>query len=168
MSPTAARQRRAERVLALDLATRTGWALGRPGERALHGVWRLDTATGSIGAGCAALCDVLADAITVHAPGLIIYEAPLPPRAQTQAHTARFLIALTGVVELVAYRREIEVRECPVQTWKKAVVGHGFAKKDDVGAWARAQGYLPHDDNDADALALLAYAHAMQARRAAA
>ncbi|MFP5382262.1 MAG: hypothetical protein ACLGG4_08355, partial [Gammaproteobacteria bacterium] len=46
----------------------------------------------------------------------------------------------------------------PVGTIKKHVTGKGNASKDEMMAAMRARGYLPTDDNEADALALLHWA----------
>ena len=46
----------------------------------------------------------------------------------------------------------------PVATIKRHATGKGNAPKEDVIRAVRAQGFLPKDDNEADALALLAWA----------
>ena len=46
----------------------------------------------------------------------------------------------------------------PVGTIKKHATGKGNASKDEMMAAMRARGYLPTDDNEADALALLHWA----------
>jgi len=46
----------------------------------------------------------------------------------------------------------------PVGTIKRHVAGKGNASKDEVIAAVRALGFEPEDDNEADALALLAWA----------
>lgn len=144
-------------ILALDLATITGWAWRAAGMSSPRcGAWNLAGRTHA--AGYAVLCDYLADAITLHAPRLIVYEAPLPPPKQTHANTARFLLGLCAVVELVAYRRDVPVREASRQTACAKVVGNGRATKDDVMAWARGRGFTPPTHDAADALVLLEYA----------
>lgn len=143
-------------ILALDLATVTGWAWRAPGMlRPRCGAWNL---AGHHGASYAALADHLADQITLNVPALIVYEAPLPPPKQTHAATARLLLGFCAVVELVAWRRETMIRECARPTACKAVVGNGRATKDDVLAWARAKNYDPPTHDAADALVLLEYA----------
>lgn len=46
----------------------------------------------------------------------------------------------------------------PVGTIKKYATGKGNASKDEMVASARARGYTPADDNEADALAILHWA----------
>lgn len=149
-------------VLALDLATRTGWAFARPGTPA-HGTVHLPRGggPGSLGSVNASLADALGDLLKLHDPRVIVFEAPAMHMAGRSPHTARMLIYLAGVVELVAYRWSIPVFEAQVQSVRKTLgITKGPTDKDwkaGVIRWCRAQGYAPGDDNQADALALLAY-----------
>ena len=152
-------------ILALDLATRSGWAAGAAGARPVAGSVTLPRGggPGQLGAVNAALADALRDLLTLHKPETVIFEAPAMHMAGRSPHTARLLIYLAGVVELMAYRWEVRCFEAQVQTvrsklgirkaetdrdWKQAVI-----------RWCVKQGHDPRDDNQADALALLAYAH---------
>jgi Holliday junction resolvasome RuvABC endonuclease subunit len=162
VSPLRSRALRKGGILALDVALRTGWAFSTPGQPALHGVWRLDSVRGSIGAACAALGERLADAITDHQPALLVFEQPITPPRRS-ASSARLLLSLCGQVETTAYLRDLQVQEVHPRTWKAKILGSPNAGKGEALAWARAQGYLPEDDNAADSLALLHYAHNMRA-----
>jgi Holliday junction resolvasome RuvABC endonuclease subunit len=65
-----------------------------------------------------------------------------------------FLATLTAWCE----HRQIPYQGVPVGTIKKHATGRGNASKDEVIAAMRARGFDPADDNEADALALLAWA----------
>ena len=65
-----------------------------------------------------------------------------------------FMAHLTAWCE----HHQIPYQGVPVGTIKKAATGKGNAGKDAMIAAARARGFAPQDDNEADALALLAWA----------
>ncbi len=65
-----------------------------------------------------------------------------------------FLATLTAWCE----HHGIPYQGVPVGTIKKHVTGKGNAGKGEVIAAIRARGHAPADDNEADALALLAWA----------
>ena len=65
-----------------------------------------------------------------------------------------FLATLTAWCE----HHQIPYQGVPVGTIKKYATGKGNAGKEDVIAAIRARGYVPVDDNEADALALLYWA----------
>lgn len=69
-----------------------------------------------------------------------------------------FLATLTAWCE----HHQIPYQGVPVGTIKKHATGKGNASKDEMIASARARGFLPADDNEADALALLHWAIGMQ------
>ncbi len=152
--------------LALDLSTRTGWAFGRPGATPIHGVWKLGNMS-DLGRLCSCLANSLEDAIAVHQPRRVVFEGPVVK----QQTTARMLMYLCGVVELISYEHSVRCYEQDVGTVRKAVLGRGrFTRVREDGkcvsdnkaqaiAWCRAQGWTPEDDNAADALVLLRYAH---------
>jgi len=65
-----------------------------------------------------------------------------------------FLATLTAWCE----HHGIPYQGVPVGTIKKHATGKGNASKDEMVASIRARGHKPIDDNEADALALLAWA----------
>jgi crossover junction endodeoxyribonuclease RuvC len=65
-----------------------------------------------------------------------------------------FLAHLTAWCE----RKAAPYLGVPVATIKRHATGKGNAPKEEVIRAVRAQGFLPKDDNEADALALLAWA----------
>jgi Holliday junction resolvasome RuvABC endonuclease subunit len=151
-------------VLSLDIATITGWAVGRPGDSPKMGSVRLLGRGAEDGAIGCALIDWLADQITIHAPSLVAYEAPLQ-RGQHSGQAAGLVtIGLVMAVKIVCWRREVKCQPFHVSTIRANTVGSGRAKKADVAAWCASQGWqVPQvagePDLDAtDAAALWAYA----------
>ena len=65
-----------------------------------------------------------------------------------------FLATLTAWCE----QHDIPYQGVPVGTIKKHATGKGNASKEEMVASVRARGHQPADDNEADALALLAWA----------
>lgn len=147
-------------VLALDLSTRVGWAVGRDFEAPAHGVWVLPRMA-DLGACFSALAASLEDAIAVMRPDTVIMEAPLPPQAQTAMNTARLQFGLAAVTEMICHEREVPCEEAAAYEVRKLVMGKARVEKDAVVAWCRAQGWSPAEHNDADAMALLRYRHTL-------
>ena len=144
-------------VLALDLGTTTGWALRgcdgmitsgtasfRPGRfdgggmrylRFTNWLGELDRLTGPIAA--------------------IWFEEVRRHAGTDAAHVYGGLMAtLTAWAEL----RGVPYEGVPVGTIKKHATGRGNADKQAMIAAARARGFSPADDNEADAIAILLWA----------
>lgn len=158
-------------ILALDLSTRCGWACGRAGDRPDYGTIRIggQREGGNLGLAFAGAVDAIADLHAVQHFERVVMEAPLPPAAQTHAHTARMQLGLAAVVELWCWRRDIPCTEASALTVRGKVIGRTrFGGRDEgkaaVIAWCEAQGWRPGDDNAADALLLLAYAQGVRAQ----
>lgn len=149
--------RRLERpVLALDLATRTGWAArdrtgvvtsgahgfaGAPGARYLRFWGWLTT---------------VADRMGLDRCGVIAYETPLTVGRGFRPGFGRELAAF---VQALAHARQIEVRDVAPSALKKHATGWGGAKKPNmIAAAAHRWGIETEDDNEADALCLLGWA----------
>jgi crossover junction endodeoxyribonuclease RuvC len=146
-------------ILALDLATNFGYARLAAGE-IKYGSYRLPSTGEDVGRFLVAYEEALRG---LFAPGcdLIIFEAPwVGP--QTHQNTARKLLCLAGVTEMVATRLEIACREENNATVRKFFIGKGNGKRDELKRLTidacRARGWNPLDDDAADALALLDYA----------
>ena len=148
-------------ILALDLGTITGWALrGSDGH--------ITSGTESFrpqrfeGGGMRFLrfkrwlTELKAVAGDIHE----LHFEEVRRHASTDAAHAYggFLATLTAWCE----HHQIPYQGVPVGTIKKHATGKGNACKDDMVAAARAHGYAPFDDNEADALALLHWAMAQQ------
>lgn len=151
-------------VLALDLATVTGWACGAPDARPVHGSVVLRGQDRC--ARYAALMDWLWDAQKVHGFVRVVAEAPGNYRSRDA------LIQAIGLAEHAAFwcwDRSIPFRLEPSATSRKAVIGRGTfpigAAKDAVAQWCRGEGYTPGDDNAADAILIWHHATGYRAQR---
>lgn len=139
-------------ILALDLATITGWAIVYGGNVYESGVWDLGAERGAWHYGF--LFQALYRKLDEHAkPGTqLAYEL-----AHHRAGPAtRIGVGLNATVLLFAARRDMEPPiSVHTATLKKWAVGDGRAGKDQVKAWARVRlGREPIDDNEADAVAV--------------
>lgn len=156
----------APRILALDLASRTGWACGFPHEdKPRSGSVRFareGASLGAIYAGCRQwLADFLATEPDVR---LIVFEAPMAPQHMagfTTAHIIRVLIGLCAVVEEYGHAGGYDVREAKASEVREHFLGTNRIKRKEaksatIDACNRL-GWAPSDDNAADALALWHY-----------
>ncbi len=154
-------------ILALDLAARTGWALGRPQDRApVSGSVRFAKEGASMAAVLSACRRWLEQFLADH-PGiwLVVFESPLLPmhmRGRTNVNTFRHLIGLAAVVEELLYSLTgYDVREARVADIRTHFLGSNRAKREHAKLLTmekcRRLGWDPDDDNAADALALWDY-----------
>ena len=163
-------------ILALDLGTRTGWAVlprsgriasgvtefrpGRHRDRCCDPVLAQERpiTDRAMGAGMAFLrfekflADLNRDAGPFDA---VVFE-------EVRAHAGTLAAQVYGgfLAHLTAWceRKTAPYLGVPVATIKRHVTGKGNAAKEDVIRAVQARGFLPKDDNEADALALLAWA----------
>jgi Holliday junction resolvasome RuvABC endonuclease subunit len=144
-------------ILALDLGSRTGWAIRTADGAITSGVSEFRPGRFQ-GGGMAFLrfrswLDELQ-----RTSGLIeavFFEEVRRHLGTTAAHVyGGFLAHLTAWCEL----RRIAYEGVPVGTIKRHVTGKGNADKDAVVAAVTAMGFEPIDDNEADALAILSWA----------
>ncbi len=155
------------RILALDLATRSGWALGYPRDPVPYsGSCRFVASEGrALGATFSACRNWLRDMLDVETDiGLIVFEAPMVPQhmdGKTSAHVIRILIGLCAVAEEIAYARKLDVREATVSDVRRHFIGTARIKRPEAKSATIAAchrlGWKPADDNAADALALWHY-----------
>jgi hypothetical protein len=144
-------------ILALDLGTTTGWAI-----RSFDGLITSGTASfrpGRFdGGGMRYLrfTNWLSEIDRLSGPISAIWFEEVRRHAGTDAaHVYGGLMAtLTAWAEL----RGVPYQGVPVGTIKKHATGKGNAPKEAMIAAARARGYSPADDNEADAIALLLWA----------
>ena len=139
-------------ILALDLGTTTGWAM-----RASSGLITSGTASFKPGRFDGGGMRYLRfsrwlDEMGVGGLAGIWFEEVRRHAATDAAHVYGGLMAtLTAWAEL----RGIPYEGVPVGTIKRHATGKGNANKEAMIAAARARGFDPADDNEADALALL-------------
>jgi len=139
-------------VLALDTATRTGWARLAPDGAVSSGVWEFPTSLD--GAHFAAFRDQLSTARRQWGIARVVYERPGNFKSAAAAAVCCGLIATLLVWCL---DNGVEAEPVAPQTVKKNLTGKGNANKDLV--LARAVRKWPDqditDNNQADALAVL-------------
>lgn len=162
-------------ILALDLATKTGWAVGSPGAAPRCGSIRLAPADASNGAVYVGLARWLGDFLAVERPRSIMIEAPLNARTQvavgTTEATALRLFGLVAIAEMVAHARGVwDVRTASVQDVRQHFVGaRRFKAKDEgkrvVAEQCRVLGWQVPDLDAADAAALWDFGCAIIAPR---
>ncbi|WP_045760376.1 crossover junction endodeoxyribonuclease RuvC [Xanthomonas albilineans] len=144
-------------ILALDLGTRTGWALQHSDGTITSGTEPFTTQRFE-GGGMRFLRfkrwlnEVLSTANPIHT---VYFEEVRRHAGVDAAHAyGGFMGHLTAWCE----HHQIPYQGVPVGTIKKHATGKGNAGKDDMIASARRRGHTPIDDNQADALALLHWA----------
>lgn len=122
-------------ILALDIASRTGWAAGRERDAApLTGFYDIQRAGGeALGPTLANFRDWLSTMISLHRPTLIVFEAPLNLHAgmPTTLQTVRVLLGLASVVELMCEDRHIDCAEVKVEEWRMHFLGRARRGRDD-------------------------------------
>lgn len=154
-------------ILALDLASTTGVAEGRPGERPRAWTWRLGSAGSSQAHRLAELLKLTSQHLMVSRPDQIWIEAPMAPAVMVDiggsAQTAAFLFGCPAVVKAVAYLRGIyRVTEANVQDVRHHFINRRTLPKGEgkrvVIDRCRVLGWEVENDNEADAAALWSYA----------
>jgi crossover junction endodeoxyribonuclease RuvC len=160
-------------VLALDLASVSGWAQGAPGETPRSGSIRFAPVGSSHEAVFAGAVKWMADWLQVSRPKIVVFEAPLPSsfmRGRTNADTAMLLFGLPAVIGAVAYMRGVyDIRKGRVDDVRQHFIGQrrmpGAQAKRAVMNKCRLLGWNPTDNNAADALALWDYQCSLVAPR---
>ncbi len=144
-------------LLALDLGTTTGWALRTPDGSTTSGSECFRPQRFEGGGMRFLRFKRWLEELRDHANGIgTLYFEEVRRHVSTDASHAYggFLATLTAWCE----RHGIPYSGVPVGTIKKHATGKGNASKDDVLAAIRTAGFVPTDDNEADALALLRWA----------
>ena len=143
--------------LALDLATRAGWAFGAGDGRPFRfGTWVLPSGARDPAETWAGLMEALTDIFAVMQPTDVVIEAPLLAQASNSSqNTAVLLMGLASTARLFCYWRDIQPVLSRPGDVRKALCGNYYAKKPEIVSWCRARGYDVVDDNAADALLLL-------------
>ncbi len=144
-------------LLALDLGTKTGWAV-QPTQGPVQSGTQTFRPNRFEGGGMRYLrfTDWLVE-IAMMTSGLhrVVFEEVRRHAGTDAAHAyGGFLATLTGWCE----QHEVPYQGVPVGTIKRHVTGKGNADKAAVIAAVRARGFNPADDNEADALAILLWA----------
>jgi Holliday junction resolvasome RuvABC endonuclease subunit len=172
-----------QHILALDLATQTGWAFGAanaPAALPQWGCFRL-AGTADLNASFVALHNELTRLCDRLCPDLVIYETPLSQAARDRTrNTVDLLIGLAAIARFTATILDIPIYEQTVAEVRKRVLGKGsFRKplrgvgrpnkqgvttgdaKEEVRLWCEAWGWGSIEQADArDAAVLLRFAQA--------
>jgi Holliday junction resolvasome RuvABC endonuclease subunit len=142
-------------ILALDLGTKTGWAMSRPSGDVVSGTFSFKPGRYDGGGMRYLRFTRWLDEIGAERPLMIYFEEVRRHAATDAAHVYGGLMAtLTAWAEL----RGIPYQGVPVGTIKRHATGKGNAPKEAMIAAATARGFAPADDNEADAIALLFWA----------
>lgn len=150
-------------LLTLDLATCSGFAYGYPGEQPKYGSFQLSSAQGE-GRLFLSFERWLKAMLREWQPKVMVYEAPILPRAGTSFQTATRLIGLGVLAEKVGTEMEVPlVERANNATVKKWISGHGRSGKSSIQSVVEAYGWRPKDDNASDALAIFLWAEARHA-----
>ena len=138
------------KILALDFATKTGWAT-----EGLSGVQVFDVKRGeSPGMRFLRFRAWLTETCMLADPKVIAYEQPHHRGGPATEVAYGFLTE----VKTMAADRGIELMPVHSSTLKKFATGKGNAPKGSMIEEARRRGYNPADDNEADACLLYEYA----------
>ena len=167
-------------ILALDIATTTGWAFGAAGEKPRHGANTLEPTGEDLGRYAYAYVQWLTGLVRTLQPKEIVYEAPVLPQPRfnkekgkieqlTNIMTLRKLYSLTTLTELVALSEAVPCSEITSGQWRKAFLGQLYpshnarnpskrAERDDFKraaiAVCRMMKWEPNGSDDAEALGI--------------
>ena len=144
------------KILALDLATKTGWATNAYGRDSgtIAFALKRGESPGMRFLRCRAWLNELYCGLTSSVIDVIAYE---------QAHhrggaATAVCVGLVTVVQSFAAEHGIELMPVHTATLKKFATGSGRANKQGMIEAAIERGWKPEDDNEADAQLLLDYA----------
>ena len=133
-----------KKILALDIATKTGWKTSTA-----SGIWNLKPNRGeSDGMRVVRFKAKVNEMIKLEAINLIAYE-----RVAGKQNAAISVISeMVGQLKLISIEQGIDLACYSAKEIKKFATGNGNASKDMMVKTAIAQGYNPIDDNEADAI----------------
>ena len=154
-------------LLALDIASETGWAIGSAQRgRVASGFHKIPKTGNNIGLFLSNFAEWLEVMLDQHDLSSVTFESPIMPGV-TNIMTLRKLYALTGYCEMACLRRQIRCEELHQQTWRKHFMKATRAPKtvpankrtkwlkDLCIAECQNRGWDISNDNEADACGLL-------------
>jgi crossover junction endodeoxyribonuclease RuvC len=143
-------------ILALDIATRTGFAILRADGRIESGTEHFDIRRHEHeGHRFIRFRHWLLDVKQAHGPLERIAFERVVHVGDGQAYAAQLYGGFMACLLMFCAHHEIPQVGFAVGAIKKAWTGKGNAKKDQMVARCKELGFLPRDDNEADAIALL-------------
>ena len=151
-------------VLALDLASVSGWACGEPGSVPEHGIIRFASPGASHEAVFCGAMNWMLDMVVKRQIGVVVWEAPLAAsfkRGKTTLNTTTLLYGLPAVVGAVAFHSGIhDLYKADTKAVRLHFIG-GNPPRDVAKKLVKYQcgkmGWKVSDDNEADALATWSY-----------
>ena len=151
-------------MLALDLASVSGWACGEPGSTPAHGSIRFASKGASHEAIFAKAAQWFQGLLLAHTPTTVVWEAPIPTsfnRGRTTSDVTTVLYGLPAVIGAVAYLKGIyDIRKAETRDVRHHFIGCNPKRakaKPMVMRQCRAMGWEVADDNEGDALALWSF-----------
>jgi hypothetical protein len=153
------------RILTIDIATTSAAAFAVTGERPLWCHERFGKPGASAGEVGARFEYWLESLAAEHLPGYLIFESPFA-RPPLRDVVIRRLYGMAMVAEVVGHRRGMAVREVDTPSVAKFFTGQARwgsreAKKAATKRVCARYGWSPVTEDEADALAVLAYAEAL-------
>lgn len=155
-------------LLALDLASKTGWALAaHPDAKPLSGSKRFNDGGEPLGRWLLRYWSWLNDMRAVHRVAAVVYEAPIDTAGQTTAQVLEVLRGLVSVTALWAEMAGVPCQPAHLSSIRASFCAPGWRgdPKKAVMEACRMRGWEPTDHNAGDALALLAHKAAQYAPR---
>uniref|UniRef100_A0A6H1ZAN6 Holliday junction resolvase RuvC n=2 Tax=viral metagenome TaxID=1070528 RepID=A0A6H1ZAN6_9ZZZZ len=138
-------------ILALDLATKTGWCA-----KGASGIQTFDVKRGESPGMRFLRCRAWLNEMLGLLPGLkILYYEQAHHRG---GYATEVGVGLVTEVKAFAAQHGLEVSPIHTATLKKWATGNGRASKEEMIKEAQARGYDPQDDNEADAMLLYEFA----------
>jgi hypothetical protein len=159
-------------ILALDIATTTGWAYGAAGEKPQHGTFTCPATEDDLGTFGLSYANWLRAKIRELQPKELVFEEPILPAPRfdkqlrrwvvdTQIMTLRKLYGLSMVTEVVAATEAVPSQEIPIGKWRRLFLGDYYprsASRDELKraaiAACRQMGWEPRCADDAEALGI--------------
>ena len=155
-------------IIALDLATKCGVAIGCPGAKPIFLTEVLGKPGDHHGARFAQALRMMNRLIKEYQPTFIALEAPIGVHGGGSKKRPEVLMGLRGCVMGVAHMHHIPFDQYEVRTIRKHFLGNGALKRAEAKAAAiktcQMLGWNPKNDDEADAGALWDYACSMQSR----
>jgi len=146
------------KILALDLGTKTGWAFGgaKDTDQVYSGTQDFSLKRGeSPGMRLLSFDKWIYEMLAKHKPKMVGYEMP----HQRGGHSTQLLLSMLGILHVACEKAGIEYASVHSATLKKSATGSGKASKEDMVIVATEKfNRKVIDDNEADALHILAWA----------
>ena len=150
------------RILAVDPATRSGWAVGSPGEKAVYGTITMPKRP-VLGERLLFLLNRLRELIIEHRPDLIVAEEPFMPHDQSQWATVQLGQKIEGCVLMAAAEAGLPIETYTPAAWRLDFIGFGRAPRGATANFMKVAvrerllvlGYRVANSDESDALGLL-------------